>query len=359
MDDATTAGSRPGAGGQPGARGAHDDLVAALPKAELHLHIEGTLEPEMAVELATRNGVAIPYPSAEALRRAYVFEDLQSFLDVYYTGCSVLVTDDDFYDLTMAYLRRARSQNVRHVEMYFDPQSHTTRGIPLATVVEGISRALADGRDELGMSSGLILSFLRHLSAEEAAATLDDALAYRDAFVAVGLDSSEVGNPPEKFRDVFARARQAGLQAVAHAGEEGPPSYIVQALDILGVRRVDHGVRCMEDGALVERLVAEQVPLTVCPISNVKLRVFPSLAEHNVLAMLRRGLCVTVNSDDPAYFGGYVEENYRALQAALGATDGDLVQLARNSFTASFLEEGARSEYLADLDEVARRFGVL
>lgn len=347
--------SAPAAGEALSSGRATRELIEALPKAELHLHIEGTLEPEMVMDLAARNGIALPYDSAESLRRAYVFQDLQSFLDVYYAGCSVLVTEDDFYDLTLAYLRRAAGENVRHVEMFFDPQTHTSRGVPFATVIGGIHRALELGERELGISSGLILCFLRHLSTGAAMATLEEALAFKNRLVAVGLDSTEVGNPPEKFREVFDKARAHGLATVAHAGEEGPPEYITQALDLLGAARIDHGVRCMDDPALVARLVAERVPLTVCPISNVKLKVFRSLADHNLRTMLQRGLRVTVNSDDPAYFGGYVEENYAAVTEQMGAAGAEVVQLARNSFEAAFLEPDAKARHLAEVDRVAER----
>jgi adenosine deaminase len=327
--------------------------VTALPKAELHLHIEGTLEPELMFELADRNGVRLSYPDVDAVRRAYVFDDLQSFLDVYYAGCSVLVTEADFADLTRAYLERAAADGVRHAEIFFDPQTHTDRGIPLETVVAGITSALAAGVRDLGVTSELILCFLRHLSADAAMATLVAALPYRDHIVAVGLDSSEAGHPPAKFRAVFDRARAEGFLTVAHAGEEGPAEYVREALDLLHVRRIDHGVRCLEDPALVDRLVAEHVPLTVCPLSNVKLAVVPDLAAHPLRRMLEAGLCVTVNSDDPAYFGGYVAENYRASVAALGLTDADLLRLARNSFTAAFLDDATRARHLAAVDAFA------
>ncbi|MBA2327435.1 MAG: adenosine deaminase [Actinobacteria bacterium] len=317
-----------------------------LPKAELHLHIEGTLEPELMFELARRNDVELPFPDVESIRRAYVFDDLQSFLDIYYAGCRVLVTEQDFSDLTAAYLQRAAHDGVRHAEIFFDPQTHTERGIDFATVVHGISRALVDGERELGITTRLILCFLRHLSADAAMATLELALPHREAITAVGLDSSEVGNPPERFREVFERARAEGFLAVAHAGEEGPPEYIWQALDVLGVRRIDHGVRCMEDERLVEQLVAEQIPLTVCPLSNVKLRVFPELGAHNFRTMLERGLCVSINSDDPAYFGGYIGENYTATADALGLTRDQMVQVAKNSFRASFLDEQDQARHL-------------
>ncbi len=325
-------------------------LLVDLPKAELHLHIEGTLEPDLAFTMARRNQVELPYEDEEALRRAYVFEDLQSFLDIYYAACSVLVTERDFYDLTWAYLLRAAGQGVRHAEIFFDPQTHTDRGVAFGTVVEGITRALEDGETNLRVTSRLIMCFLRHLSAEAAMATLEAALPYHDSIVAVGLDSGEAGNPPEKFRDVFDRARSEGFLAVAHAGEEGPPEYIWQALDVLGARRIDHGVRCTEDGRLVERLVAEQTPLTVCPFSNVKLRVFPDLQQHNFGELLDRGLLVTINSDDPAYFGGYIADNYIGTAAALGLTADQMVQVARNSFVASFLPETEQQQHLDAID---------
>ena len=321
--------------------------VTALPKAELHLHIEGTLEPELMFELADRNRVTLAYPDVDAVRRAYVFDDLQSFLDVYYAGCSVLVTEDDFADLTRAYLRRAAADGVRHAEIFFDPQTHTDRGVPIEVVIDGIGAALAEGERELGITSALILCFLRHLSAGAAMATLEAALPFRDRIVAVGLDSSEAGHPPDDFRAVFDRARVEGFLTVAHAGEEGPADYVRQALDHLHVRRVDHGVRCLEDPALVDRLVREQVPLTVCPLSNVRLRVVPDLAAHPLRRMLELGLCVTVNSDDPAYFGGYVAENLRASAEALDLSDDQLRLLARNSFTASFLDDATRARHLA------------
>ncbi|HZY84235.1 MAG TPA: adenosine deaminase [Gemmataceae bacterium] len=320
-----------------------------VPKAELHLHIEGTLEPEMMFELARRNGVALPFADAEAVRRAYVFRDLQSFLDIYYAGCRVLLKEQDFYELTRAYLTRAAADGVRHAEIFFDPQTHTDRGVAFETVVTGIRRALLEGREKLGVTSGLILCFLRDLSAEAALATLEQARPFRDWLVGVGLDSAEKDNPPVKFRAVFERARDWGLHAVAHAGEEGPPDYIRQALDVLKAERIDHGVRCEEDPDLVSRLVAEQVPLTVCPLSNVRLRVVPTLARHPLKRLLDRGLCVTVNSDDPAYFGGYVGENYRACRAALGLSDADVARLAKNSFRASFVTEDERRRLLAEV----------
>jgi adenosine deaminase len=337
------------------AESAPERLARELPKAELHLHIEGTLEPELMFELAQRNSVSLAYSDVEAVRRAYVFEDLQSFLDIYYAGCQVLLTERDFYDLTMAYLRRAADQGVRHAEIFFDPQTHTDRGVAFSTVVHGITAALGDGERVLGVTSRLILCFLRDLSAESAMETLEMALPHRGEIVAVGLDSAEVGHPPEKFRDVFDRARAEGFLTVAHAGEEGPPEYIWQALDILHVARIDHGVRCAEDEQLLRRLVAEQLPLTVCPLSNVKLRVFPTLADHNLAELLRRGVRVTINSDDPAYFGGYIADNYVATAAALELTREEVVQLARNSFLASFLDERERQPHLDAIDALALR----
>ncbi len=321
-----------------------------LPKAELHLHIEGTLEPELMFELARRNGVRLPYPDAEAVRRAYHFSNLQSFLDVYYRACSVLIHERDFYELTAAYLARARAQGVRHAEIFFDPQTHTARGVQLETVVRGIGRALTEA-GQRGMSSHLIMCFLRDLPADDAMATLEQALAHQDVIFGVGLDSAEVGHPPEKFREVFARATSAGFRAVAHAGEEGAPEYIWQALDLLGAERIDHGVRCLEDRSLVHRLATDRVPLTVCPFSNVKLRVVDKLEQHPLATMLDHGLCATVNSDDPAYFGGYIGENLAGVAKALRLGDGALVQLARNSFEASFLDDAARGRYLAELDD--------
>jgi adenosine deaminase len=324
--------------------------AAALPKAELHLHIEGTLEPELMFELARRNDIALPYPDVESVKRAYVFSDLQSFLDIYYQSCAVLVQQVDFFDLTTAYLQRAHAQGVRHAEIFFDPQTHTARGIAMGIVIEGIRQALTRAEHELGITSELILCFLRHLPQTDAMSTLDEALPYLEHLTGVGLDSGEVGNPPVKFKDVYERARAEGLRAVAHAGEEGPPEYIWQALDILQVERIDHGVRCVEDDRLVERLAAERVPLTVCPLSNVRLRVVDTLADHPLPRLLERGLCATVNSDDPAYFGGYVGDNFAAIQSSLDLSDGDIVQLARNSFEASFLEEGTKAKYQLELD---------
>jgi adenosine deaminase len=320
-----------------------------LPKAELHLHIEGTLEPELMFELARRNGVRLPYADAQAVRRAYRFRNLQSFLDVYYRACSVLIHERDFYELTTAYLARARDQGVRHVEIFFDPQTHTARGVRLETVVRGIGRALTEAR-QVGVTSQLIMCFLRDLPVDDAMVTLEQALEHRDVIFGVGLDSAEAGNPPRKFREVFARAVSAGFRPVAHAGEEGPPDYIWQALDELGAERIDHGVRCLEDRRLVQRLEADRIPLTVCPFSNVKLRVVDTLEQHPLAKMLEHGLCATVNSDDPAYFGGYIGENLAGVAEALQLDDDALVQLARNSFQASFLDDAARARHLAELD---------
>jgi adenosine deaminase len=321
-----------------------------IPKAELHLHIEGTLEPEMMFQLAQRNGIALPFPSVEALRGAYVFKSLQAFLDLYYAGCRVLVEEQDFYDLTWAYLQRAAQQGVRHIEIFFDPQTHAERGIAFRRVITGIHRALADGETKLGISSRLILCFLRHLSAREAQETLEAAVLFKEEIVAVGLDSAEIGHPPTKFEEVFRRAREAGFLTVAHAGEEGPPEYIWQALDVLGVSRVDHGVRCLEDPRLIARLAAERMPLTVCPLSNVRLQVFPSLDRHPLKRMLELGLCATVNSDDPAYFGGYVADNFQAAAQALDLSRADVIGLAKNSFHAAFLPAEAKQRHLADLE---------
>jgi adenosine deaminase len=324
--------------------------VSSLPKAELHLHIEGTLEPELMFALARRNDVALPFADIEAVRRAYVFSDLQSFLDIYYQACAVLVTEDDFADLASAYLARAHAQGVRHAEIFFDPQSHTSRGVTMGTVIGGLRRALDRAEHELGITSHLILCFLRHLPEDDAQRTLDEALPFREHLTAVGLDSGEQGNPPSKFARVFARARAEGLRAVAHAGEEGPPEYVWEALDLLGAERIDHGVRSLEDDDLVARLVRQQTPLTVCPFSNVRLRVVDTLADHPLRRMLERGLRVTINSDDPAYFGGYVGDNYEGVRRDLGMTDDELVQCARNSFEASFVDDEARRALLAELD---------
>ncbi|MBW7472589.1 adenosine deaminase [Marinobacter sp. F4218] len=309
----------------------------ALKKAELHIHLEGSLEPELMFRLAERNGIKLRYGSVEALRKAYDFGNLQDFLDLYYSGAQVLLREEDFYDLTRAYLEKCREQSVTHVEPFFDPQTHTDRDVDMATVVIGITRALKEANAEWGLSYGLILCFLRHLSEDEAERTLDAALPFRDHFIGVGLDSSEMGHPPSKFKHVFARARELGLLPVAHAGEEGPPEYIWQALDELGVVRVDHGVRATEDPALIERLRKDQIPLTVCPLSNIRLKVYDSLKQHPILDLLEGGLKVTVNSDDPAYFGGYMTENFEALRKDLGMTDNQAQRLAQNGFDAALV----------------------
>ncbi|HEU4776956.1 MAG TPA: adenosine deaminase [Telluria sp.] len=327
----------------------NDPLRAALqqmPKAELHIHIEGSLEPELIFALAARNGVALAYPSVEALRAAYAFTDLQSFLDIYYAGASVLLQEQDFYDMTAAYLQRAAADNVRHAEIFFDPQTHTARGVPMQTVIDGIYRACQDSP----VSATLILSFLRHLSEEDAFATLEAALPLRDKFIGIGLDSSEVGNPPEKFARVFARCRELGFHLVAHAGEEGPPAYITTALDVLHVERIDHGVRCLEDAALTARLAREQVALTVCPLSNVKLCVFERMEQHNMVQLLDAGLMATINSDDPAYFGGYLNANFLATFEALPLGLSHARRLARNSFAAAFLPAQRKQQYLDEVD---------
>ncbi|MFJ9692094.1 adenosine deaminase [Kitasatospora sp. NPDC101183] len=321
-----------------------------LPKAELHLHIEGTLEPELAFALADRNGVELPYADTEALREAYSFSDLQSFLDLYYALMAVLRTEEDFADLADAYLARAAGQGVRHAEIFFDPQAHTARGVPLATVVNGLTAALERSEERYGISTRLIMCFLRDESAESALETFEAARPYFGRIAGIGLDSAEVGHPPVKFREVYRRAAEAGLHRVAHAGEEGPASYITEALDVLGVERIDHGLRCLEDGELVARLVREQVPLTLCPLSNVRLRCIDTLADHPLREMLDAGLLVTVNSDDPAYFGGYVEDNFRAVREALALEQETLRRLAANSFRASFLDEARRAELLAEVE---------
>ena len=332
-------------------------LLAAMPKAELHIHIEGSLEPEMIFALARRNGVALPYDSVEALRRAYDFTDLQSFLDINYAGASVLLKEQDFYDMARAYLARAASENVVHAEIFFDPQTHTARGVAMEAVVGGLHRACVDARAELGISAALILSFLRHLSEEDAFATLEQALPLRGQFIGVGLDSSELGNPPEKFARVFARCRELGLHRVAHAGEEGPPAYIWGALDVLKAERIDHGVQAIQDAALMHRLAQERIPLTVCPLSNLKLCVFDSLERHNLKQLLDAGLAVTVNSDDPAYFGGYINANFTQLFAAVPAlTARDAYQLAFNSFEASFAAPDDKRAWEHRLKECFQRY---
>lgn len=325
-------------------------FIERLPKAELHIHVEGSLEPELMFELARRNGLRLPYESVDEVRSAYEFADLRSFLQLYYRGIRAIVRERDFYDLTWAYLYKAHSQNVRHSEMFFDPQAHTGRGIAFETVISGIHHAMLDATQRLGISSRLVMCFLRDLTEEAAMATLEQALPFKDWIVAVGLDSAEVGHPPEKFTRVFDRVRAEGLLTVAHAGEEGPPEYIWQALNALKASRIDHGVRCIEDPALIARLAADRIPLTVCPLSNVKLRVFESLERHNLKQLLDRGLCVTINSDDPAYFGGYITENFLAAENALGLDRNDICRLARNSFQAAFLPPEEKQRLLDALD---------
>eukprot|EP01006_Ploeotia_vitrea_P001334 TRINITY_DN104634_c0_g1_i1.p2 TRINITY_DN104634_c0_g1~~TRINITY_DN104634_c0_g1_i1.p2 ORF type:complete len:375 (-),score=231.14 TRINITY_DN104634_c0_g1_i1:2-1126(-) len=334
---------------------APSDFVRGVPKAELHLHIEGTFEPELMFDIARRNGVALAFESVEEVRRAYEFDNLQSFLDIYYAACDVLLHERDFYDLTWAYLLRCKDDNVVHTEIFFDPQTHTQRGVAFDTVVNGIHAALEDGRAKLGINSRLIMCFLRHLSEQDAFATLDEALAHKDKISAVGLDSGEAGNPPAKFERVYAKAIEAGFRTVAHSGEEGPAQYVSDALDLLKVERVDHGVRCLEDDKVVERLVAERVPLTCCPLSNHKLQVFNRYfgGENVVKKMMDRGLVVTLNSDDPAYFGGYIGDNFAACVRELDLTCADLVKLCENAFTASFVTPAERAVYMSKLHRFA------
>ena len=332
------------------------DLLRRMPKAELHIHIEGSLEPELIFALAERNGLVLPYADVEALRRAYAFTNLQSFLDIYYAGASVLLTEQDFYDMARAYFVRAAQDGVLHAELFFDPQTHTARGVPMATVVRGLHRACVDAQAELGVSALLIMCFLRHLSEDDAFATLEQALPFREHIVGIGLDSGEVGNPPEKFSRVFARCRQLDFRLVAHAGEEGPPAYIWTALDELRVERIDHGVQAAHDAALMQRLARDRMALTVCPLSNLKLCVFPDLASHTLGQLLDAGIAATVNSDDPAYFGGYINENFTQTFAALPLNAGHAYTLARNSFEASFIDASAKQAFIGQLDEAFERF---
>ncbi|MDK9708535.1 MAG: adenosine deaminase [Desulforhopalus sp.] len=328
-----------------------NDILCRMPKAELHIHIEGSLEPELIFKLAQRNRMQLAYPTIEALRAAYAFTDLQSFLDIYYAGASVLQKEEDFYDMAWEYLKRAKTENVRHTEIFFDPQTHTARGIPFVTVINGLDKAIRQAHEQLDLSASLILCFLRHLSEEEAFAALEEALPFRDKFIGVGLDSSERGNPPEKFAGVFARCRELGLRLVAHAGEEGPAEYISNSLDLLKVQRIDHGVRCLDDARLVTRLAQQQIPLTVCPLSNVKLCVFPSLSDHNIGKLLTAGIVATINSDDPAYFGGYLNQNFTETFTGLPELGGkEAYQLARNSFEASFVDDAVKDGWIKELD---------
>jgi adenine deaminase len=330
------------------------ELARAIPKAELHIHIEGSLEPELIFALARRNGVSLNYPSVEALRAAYAFTDLQSFLDIYYAGASVLLQPQDFHDMAWAYFLRAKADHVVHTELFFDPQTHTARGVPMASVIEGLSSACQQAEQELGISSALILCFLRHLSEEDAFATLESALPYREHFVGVGLDSSELGHPPSKFARVFARCRELGLKVVAHAGEEGPPDYMWQAIELLKVQRIDHGVAALQDDALMVELARSRMPLTVCPLSNLKLCVVKDLCEHPLKKMLDAGLCVTINSDDPAYFGGYMNANFEQTTQALNLSREDVIALAENSFEASFIDAERRRACIEELGRVAK-----
>ena len=333
------------------------DLIEKIPKVELHLHIEGSLEPELMFQLADRNNISLPYASVDEIRRAYQFTNLQSFLDIYYTGAQVLQTEADFYDLTKAYLEKAHQQNIRHTEIFFDPETHIDHGVPFETVIHGIHQALMDAEEDFHITSNLILCFLRHKSEDLSSAwnTLERALPYKDWIIAVGLDSSEVGHPPKRFVEVFDKARAEGFLTVAHAGEEGPSEYVWQALDLLKVQRIDHGVRSEEDPALVDRLRAEQIPLTVCPLSNTKLRVFDHMAEHNLKRLMDAGLCITINSDDPAYFGGYINENFFAIQEALDLSSSDITKLAQNAIIAAFLPPERKAELTAELGAIVNQ----
>lgn len=332
------------------------DLLRHMPKAELHIHIEGSLEPELIFALAARNRVTLPYASVDALRQAYAFSNLQSFLGIYYAGANVLLTEQDFYDLAQAYLRRAAADNVLHAELFFDPQTHTARGVSMASVINGLHRACTDARAEMGISASLILCFLRHLSEEAAFETLEQALPFRDKLIGVGLDSAELGNPPEKFARVFARCGELGFHRVAHAGEEGPPAYIWTALDVLKAERIDHGVQASHDALLMQRLATDRIALTVCPLSNLKLCVVPDLASHNLRGLLDAGLVATVNSDDPAYFGGYINENFTQVFAATGLDAAQAHTLARNSFEASFIDASVKRRYTSQLHDYFENF---
>jgi len=332
-----------------------DASIERLPKAELHIHIEGSLEPELMFALAKRNKVRLAYDSVEALRRAYAFTNLQDFLDLYYQGMSVLLTEADFYDLAMAYFRKAASQNVRYVEFFFDPQGHTSRGVAFETVIAGLTRAQADAETQLGLQSRMIMCILRHLDEAYAERTLDQALAHKDKIIGIGLDSSEVGHPPSKFQNVFRRARDEGFKLVAHAGEEGPPQYVWEAIDVLGVDRIDHGNRSLEDAALVKRLAKDGLALTVCPLSNLRLCVVKDMKQHPLRHMMDAGLTVTINSDDPAYFGGYMNENFASVGSALGLSAAELIRIARNGFAASFMTDTERQRSLDAFDRAIDR----
>ncbi|ODM58032.1 adenosine deaminase [Vibrio harveyi] len=324
-------------------------FIQGLPKVELHLHIEGSLEPELLFELAQRNNIDIPYESPQALRKAYEFEDLQSFLDIYYQGANALRTEQDFYDLTWAYLERCKADNVIHTEIFFDPQTHSDRGIEFETVINGIHRAMQDGNEQLGITSQIIACFLRHLSEESAIETLQSIIKHQDKIIGVGLDSSELGHPPEKFKRAFQQAKAAGLLTVAHAGEEGPAQNIIDSVEMLGVSRVDHGVRCVEDASLVDALIESKMPLTVCPLSNIKLCVFDEMEQHNIVDLLRKGVAVTINSDDPAYFGAYMTDNFMAVSNAHPMTKAELAQFTINAINASFISEALKAKYRAQV----------
>ncbi|MBI5100056.1 MAG: adenosine deaminase [Nitrospirae bacterium] len=333
-----------------------EDFINGIPKAELHVHIEGTFEPELMFKIAIRNNSRIKYKSVEEIREAYKFNNLQDFLDIYYEGAGILTEEEDFYDLTMAYLEKAVSQKVLHSEIFFDPQTHTGRGIKFSTVINGIHKALAEAEEKFGMSTGLIMCFLRDLDESAAMKTLEEGLAYRKRIIAVGLDSAETGNPPSKFQDVFTRAREAGFLTVAHGGEEGPAKYVREALELLKVSRIDHGNHCLDDDKLTEELVCRKIPLTVCPLSNLRLKVIDCMEDHPLRRMMKRGLLVTLNSDDPAYFGGYINENYLAITKALNLTPDDIYKLAKNSFEASFLEESVKDKMLARVREYKKMY---
>ena len=328
------------------------ELIRALPKAELHVHIEGTFEPELMFEIAQRNHIDIPYQSVEEIKQAYNFHNLQSFLDIYYAGANVLVNERDFYDLAWAYFKKCAEDRVVHTEIFFDPQTHTERGVAFEIVLNGLKRACADAKEQLGISSELIMCFLRHLSEEDAFKTLEQALPYKSDIIAVGLDSSEVGHPPSKFERVFEKAREEGFLVVAHAGEEGPPEYVWEALDLLKVNRIDHGVRSEEDPALMQRLIQEKMPLTVCPLSNLKLCVVDDMKQHNIRRLLQQGVQVTVNSDDPSYFGGYMNDNFGAIQEALDLSQDELKQLAINSFEASFIADEQKQKWIEEIKAI-------
>jgi adenosine deaminase len=331
-----------------------EGYLSKIPKAELHIHIEGSFEPELMFEIAKRNNLKISFNSVEALKAAYNFNNLQEFLDIYYQGAGVLITEKDFYDLTYAYLKKAAADNVVHTEIFFDPQTHTDRGISFDTVMEGITSAMEDAEKELGITSFLIMSFLRHLSEEEAFKTLEQSLPWREKILGIGLDSSEVGNPPQKFVNVYAKCREMGFKLMAHAGEEGPAEYVKDSLDLLKIDRIDHGNRCLDDPALVDRIVAEGKALTVCPLSNYKLRVVKDMKNHPLKTMLDKGLKATVNSDDPAYFGGYVNDNFRAVQQSLNLTKQDIKTLAVNSIEASFLSEDKKRYWVEEIEKFHR-----